>query len=64
MSINIRTRREISMKTQEEKQVSVIEVDDSELNSLKGTLFSTIVFVGGGIIAFILLLLIVFMIRV
>lgn len=64
MSITIITRREVSMKTQEEKQVSVIEVDDSELNSLKGTLFSTIVFVGGGIIAFILLLLIVFMIRV
>lgn len=52
------------MKNLEEKQVSVVEVDEAEINSLKGTLFSTIVFVGGGIIAFIILLFIVFMIRV
>jgi len=31
--------------------------------SLKGTLFSTIVFVGGGIVAFIALLFILYMIR-
>lgn len=32
--------------------------------SLKGTLFSSIVFVGGGIIAFILLLVIIYMVRI
>lgn len=51
------------MKTNEEKQLDIV-VDELEVDSLKGTLFSTIVFVGGGILAFILLLLYFFMIRV
>lgn len=51
------------MKTNEEKHLNVA-VDQLEEDSLKGTLFSTIVFVGGGILAFILILLYFFMIRV
>ena len=35
-----------------------------EQETLKGTLFSSIVFVGGGIVAFILLLIIVYMVRI
>lgn len=34
------------------------------INSLKGTLFSTLVFVGGGIVIFIVLLLALYMIRI
>lgn len=43
-----------------------IEEQEKRLNeqTLKGTLFSSLVFVGGGIVAFILLLVIVFMARV
>lgn len=46
------------------KNVDAVEVDEMEVNSLKGTLFSTLVFVGGGIIIFILVLFFVFMMRV
>lgn len=35
-----------------------------EQEALKGTLFSSLVFVGGGIVAFILLLIIVYMVRI
>lgn len=52
------------MTTQEEKNLDAVVVDEAEVDSLKGTLFSTIVFVGGGIIIFILILLYFFMIRV
>lgn len=41
-----------------------LHLEAEDINSLKGTLFSTIVFVGGGIIAFILLLLFIFLSRV
>ena len=41
-----------------------VEEDTEEVNSLKGTLFSTIVFVGGGIVFFIVLLFVFYMIRV
>ncbi|UJL47596.1 hypothetical protein KFZ58_06940 [Virgibacillus sp. NKC19-16] len=43
------------------------EVQEQEKNddkSLKGTLFSSIVFVGGGIIFFMVLLFVIYMIRV
>jgi len=51
------------MSTQDiEKQE--VQVDHEELNSLKGTLFSTFVFVGGGIVLFILLLFFFYMTRV
>lgn len=40
------------------------EVEHDEVNSLKGTLFSTIVFVGGGITLFILVLFYFYMTRV
>ncbi|MGJ9458676.1 hypothetical protein [Oceanobacillus sp. CF4.6] len=39
-------------------------VDKDDVNSLKGALFSSIVFVGGGIVGFILLLFITYMVRV
>jgi len=38
-------------------------VDQEEVNSLKGTLFSTLVFVGGGIVIFMITLFIFYMIR-
>lgn len=41
-----------------------IEKDLEDENSLKGTLFSTIVFVGGGIIAFIVILFYFYMTRI
>lgn len=41
-----------------------VQVDHEEINSLKGTLFSSIVFVGGGILFFILLLFYFYMTRV
>ena len=41
-----------------------LQVNHSDINSLKGTLFSTIFFVGGGILFFILVLLFFYMIRV
>lgn len=37
---------------------------DEEVMSLKGTLFSTIVFVGGGIVSFIIILFVFYMMRV
>ncbi|MEC5423664.1 hypothetical protein QGM71_09185 [Virgibacillus sp. C22-A2] len=40
------------------------KLDQYEETSLKGTLFSSLVFVGGGIIFFIVLLFVVYMIRV
>lgn len=40
-----------------------VQIDHNEVNSLKGTLFSTIVFVGGGILFFILLLFYFFITR-
>lgn len=46
------------------QEVKKREEENKELNSLKGTLFSSIVFVGGGIIIFIALLLFFFMSRV
>ncbi|MBY8909509.1 hypothetical protein [Salinicoccus roseus] len=42
---------------------TVHEPSQEELESLKGTLFSTVVFVGGTIILFILLLLMFYMMR-
>ena len=43
-----------------------LEEQEKQLDeqTLKGTLFSSLVFVGGGIIAFILLLVIVYMVRI
>jgi len=38
-------------------------VQTEDYNSLKGTLFSTIVFVGGGILAFMIVLFFFYMIR-
>jgi len=38
-------------------------IQQEEFNSLKGTLFSTIVFVGGGILAFMIVLFFFYMIR-
>lgn len=49
------------MKSPEIKEVNL---NKKEVESLKGTLFSTLVFVGGGIIVFILTLFIFYMIRV
>lgn len=46
------------------EKVKKQDVTIEEQNSLKGTLFSTIVFVGGGILAFILLLFYFYMTRV
>lgn len=46
-----------------EKEIEAIEVDDEHVNSLKGTLFATVVFVGGGIILFIILLFVIYMTR-
>lgn len=40
------------------------ELELQEEESLKGTLFSTIVFVGGGILFFIVLLFVLYMIRI
>lgn len=42
-----------------------LEEQEKQINevSMKGTLFSSLLFVGGGIIAFILLLVIVYMVR-
>ncbi|WP_276245346.1 hypothetical protein [Virgibacillus profundi] len=40
------------------------KITNTDEQSLKGTLFSSLVFVGGGIVAFILLLFIVYMTRV
>ncbi|HLS60517.1 MAG TPA: hypothetical protein VK044_05245 [Virgibacillus sp.] len=40
-----------------------IEVGDEDVNSLKGTLFASVVFVGGGIIFFIVLLFVIYMTR-
>jgi len=45
-------------KSQQERKVEKYEED-----SLKGTLFSTLVFVGGGIVLFIILLFVLYMIR-
>jgi len=39
-------------------------VQQEDFNSLKGTLFSTIVFVGGGIVAFMITLFFFYMIRI
>lgn len=49
------TTENLTPEEQEEKRI------DEE--TLKGTLFSSLVFVGGGIIAFILLLFIIYMVR-
>lgn len=38
-------------------------MQEKDIQSLKGTLFSTIVFVGGGIIAFMIVLFFFYMIR-
>lgn len=51
------------MRTSDVEKVDV-QVDHEEINSLKGTLFSTIVFVGGGIVFFILVLFYFYMTRV
>ncbi|WP_249870009.1 hypothetical protein [Oceanobacillus saliphilus] len=39
-------------------------IDTHDVGSLKGALFSSIVFVGGGIVSFILLLFITYMVRI
>lgn len=41
-----------------------IDQDSEDVNSLIGTLFSSIVFVGGGILLFIVVLFVFFMMRV
>jgi len=41
-----------------------IDQDSKEIYSLKGTLFSSIVFVGGGILFFIIVLFVFYMMRV
>jgi len=41
-----------------------VQVDHEDVNSLKGTLFSSLVFVGGGILFFILVLFYFYMTRV
>ena len=41
-----------------------LDVDMEDENSLRGTLFSSIIFVGGGIVFFIILLFVFYMIRV
>ena len=41
-----------------------VQVNHEEINSLKGTLFSTVVFVGGGILFFIIVLFYFYMMRV
>ena len=38
--------------------------EENDVHSLKGTLFSTLVFVGGGIVSFIVLLFVFYMTRV
>lgn len=43
--------------------VDKVTVETSEVNSLKGTLFSTVVFVGGGIILFMAVLFYFYMTR-
>lgn len=52
----------VFMSAQDLKKQGV-QVDHGEVNSLKGTLFSTVVFVGGGILFFILLLFYFFITR-
>jgi len=47
-----------------EKLTPEEQEEQLEQETLKGTLFSSIVFVGGGIVAFILLLIIVYMVRI
>lgn len=39
-------------------------LDQEEVHSLKGTLFSTLVFVGGGIVIFMVTLFVFYMIRI
>ncbi|HLS35803.1 MAG TPA: hypothetical protein VK061_06170 [Bacillota bacterium] len=39
------------------------KIDEEEMNSLKGTLFSSLVFVGGGIVIFMVTLFVFYMIR-
>jgi len=41
-----------------------IDQDIEDVNSLKGTLFSSVVFVGGGILFFIVVLFVFYMMRV
>lgn len=48
------------METSDMKKV---EIEQEDENSLKGTLFSTIVFVGGGIVGFTILLFVFYMTR-
>lgn len=45
-------------------EVKAQEVHNEDVESLRGTLFSSIVFVGGGIIAFILVLFYFYMTRI
>lgn len=49
------------METQVDQKKEMEKYDE---DSLKGTLFSTLVFVGGGIVAFIILLFVFYMMRV
>ncbi|MBP1969008.1 hypothetical protein J2Z83_001111 [Virgibacillus natechei] len=48
-----------------EKQVKIPEenINNEQIESLKGALFSSLVFVGGGILVFMLLLFVIYMIR-
>ena len=41
-----------------------IDQENEDVNSLKGTLFSSIIFVGGGIVFFIILLFVFYMTRI
>lgn len=41
-----------------------INQENEDVNSLKGTLFSSIIFVGGGIVFFIILLFVFYMTRI
>jgi hypothetical protein len=52
---------ETNLKKQPEQEMAQQEV---EKDSLKSALYSSLLFVGGGIVAFILLLLVIYLIRV
>lgn len=53
------------METRENLPMEELQEKEEKVNqeAMKNTLFSSLVFVGGGIVAFILLLIIVYMVR-
>lgn len=52
------------MEAMDKKQEKVDVVDVQDEHTLKGTLFATLFFVGGGILSFMLLLFILYMTRI